>query len=54
MWMNGGVHFSEIASCQVEFRALGHLTGRPEYVKAVCNRDYDLSVEANMLYVCFR
>ena len=35
--MNGAVHFSEIASCQVEFRALSHLTGKPEYVKAVRN-----------------
>lgn len=26
---------SEMASCQMEYRYLAHLTGRPEYVKHV-------------------
>jgi hypothetical protein len=33
--MGGSLILSEIGTCQLEFRALAHYTGRAEYVKAV-------------------
>lgn len=32
-WLGGVAILSEMASCQMEYRYLAHLTGRPEYVK---------------------
>jgi hypothetical protein len=36
--MGSLVILSEIATCQLEFRALAHYTGRAEYVKAVSDQ----------------
>jgi hypothetical protein len=34
-WQGAKVFLAEIGSCQLEFRALAHYTGRAEYAKAV-------------------
>lgn len=34
-WLPGTVMLSEIASCQMEFKYLAHLTGRSEYFEKV-------------------
>ncbi|KAJ3553416.1 hypothetical protein NM688_g3622 [Phlebia brevispora] len=34
-WMGNVAILSEMASCQMEYRYLAHLTGRPEYVRVV-------------------